>query len=100
VVQSLSLFHFTAPESALPIFGCFNIAIGYLIFRSTFLPRTLGVLMALSGIGWLLFLWLEHVQHVGMFIEGLGVLAEAALMLWLLVMGVNVQRWNDQANRG
>jgi uncharacterized membrane protein YfcA len=41
VVQSLSLFHLTPPQSSLPIFGCFNLAIGYLILRSTFLPRTL-----------------------------------------------------------
>jgi hypothetical protein len=29
-------------------------------------------------------------------IMGLGILAEAALMLWLLVKGVNVQRWQEQ----
>lgn len=97
VVQSLSLFHLTAPQSSLPIFGLFNLTIGYLIIRSTFLPRTLGVLMALSGLGWLLVLSPELVKHAGAYIEILGVVAEGALMLWLLVMGVNVQRWNEQA---
>ena len=29
-------------------------------------------------------------------IEGLGIFAEAALMLWLIVMGVNARRWNQQ----
>jgi hypothetical protein len=33
-------------------------------------------------------------------IEGLGVLAEASLMLWLLVMGVNEGRWRAQAGSG
>src|SRR5271165_3771066 len=35
----------------LVFFGLFNLLIGYLIFKSTFLPRILGVLMALSGFG-------------------------------------------------
>jgi len=30
-------------------------------------------------------------------IEALGILAEAALMLWLVIMGVKVERWEEQA---
>ena len=97
VVQSLSLFHLTAPQASLPIFGLFNIAIGYLILRSTFLPRALGVLMALSGFGWLTVLSPELVKHITTYIEIIGIGAEGSLMLWLLVMGVDVQRWNEQA---
>src|SRR6202042_1189371 len=63
VVQSLSLFHLAPLHSALPIFGLFNLTIGYLIFRSTFLPRALGVLMALSGLGWLMTLSPELLRH-------------------------------------
>jgi len=47
IVQSLSLFHLVPRQSSLPIFGCFNLTIGYLILRSRFLPHTLGILMAL-----------------------------------------------------
>jgi hypothetical protein len=97
VVQSLSLFHLTAPQSSLPIFGCFNLAIGYLILRSTFLPRVLGALMVLSGLAWLTALSAELVRHIGTYVEIVGIVAEACLMLWLLLMGVNVQRWNEQA---
>jgi hypothetical protein len=96
-VQSLSLFHLASPTSSLPIFGFFNLIIGYLIVRSTFLPRALGVLMALSGLGWLTVLSPELLKHITAYIEITGILAEGALMLWLLVMGVNVQRWNEQA---
>jgi hypothetical protein len=81
----------------LVFFGLFNLLIGYVIFKSTFLPRILGVLMALSGLGWLMFLWPPLANHLLAYIEILGIIAEAALMLWLLVKGVNVERWNEQA---
>lgn len=97
VVQSVALFHVIPPQSSLPIFGLFNLTIGALIVRSTFLPRILGVLMALSGIGWLMVLSPALVQHIGTYIEITGVVAEGCLMLWLLVMGVDVRRWREQA---
>ena len=78
--------------------GLFLLLIGYLIVRSTFLPRVLGVLMALAGLGWLTFLSPPLVSFLLPYIEVLGALAEAALMLWLLVMGVNAQRWKEQAS--
>ncbi len=101
VVQSLGLFHVVPAQSSLPIFGLFNLTIGYLILRSTFLPRVLGVLMAASGFGWLMVLFPEFVKHAGIYIEILGVAAEGSLLLWLLVMGVDVRRWNElQAGKG
>jgi Domain of unknown function (DUF4386) len=81
----------------LVFFGLFNLLIGCLIFESTFLPRILGVLMALSGLGWLTFLSPSLATHMLAFVEVLGIIAEASLMLWLLVKGVNVERWKEQA---
>jgi hypothetical protein len=83
---------------ALVFFGLFNLLIGYLIFRSTFLPRILGALMAFSGLGWLTFLSPPLANSLLTPIEILGILAEGSLMLWLLVVGVNVQRWEEQAS--
>jgi hypothetical protein len=82
----------------LVFFGMFNLVIGYLVFRSTFLPRILGVLMALSGLGWLTFLSPPLANYVLAYIEIIGILAEALLMLWLLLKGVNEQRWEEQAS--
>jgi hypothetical protein len=84
----------------LVFFGMFNSMIGYLIFKSTFLRRFLGVLMALSGLGWLTFLSPSLAHSLLAYIEILGIVAEASLMLWLLVKGVNVQRWKEQASTG
>jgi hypothetical protein len=79
-------------------FGVYCLLIGNLIFRSTFLPRLLGVLMALAGLGWLTFLSPPLANHLSPYNLVLGFLAELALMLWLLVRGVNVQRWKEQAS--
>jgi hypothetical protein len=94
----LSLFHFAPYRiSSLVFFGPYCLLIGYLIFRSTFLPRILGVLMAFAGLGWLIFLS-PFANLLSTYLKALGFLAEASLMLWLLVMGVNVQRWKEQAS--
>jgi len=82
---------------AVVFFGLFDVVIGYLILRSTFLPRVLGALMVIAGLAWLAFLSPPLASHVLIYIEVPGFVAEAALMLWLLVMGVDVQRWKEQA---
>lgn len=91
-------FNVQAVYIYLVFFGLFNLHVGYLIFKSTFLPRILGVLMALSGVGWLTFLSPSLARQFLFPIEILGILAEAALMLWLLVKGVNLQRWKEKAS--
>jgi hypothetical protein len=93
----LSLFNLAPYRiSSLVFFGPYCILIGYLIFRSAFLPRILGVLMAFAGLGWLIFLS-TLANYLSTYLKVLGFLAEASLMLWLLAMGVNVQRWHEQA---
>jgi hypothetical protein len=99
VVMTLGFFYPPSISmSPLIFFGPYCLLIGYLVFRSTFLPRILGVLMVLAGLGWLAFLWPPVAIHLTVYIEALGIFAEASLMLWLIVKGVNVQRWNEQAN--
>jgi hypothetical protein len=53
--------------------------------------------MACAGVGWLMFLSPPLASHLSTFLKVLGVVAEGSLMLWLLVLGVNVQRWKQQA---
>ncbi len=98
VVGSLGVFHLpTCHMDALFFFGPYCLLLGILMLGSKFLPRILGALMVLAGLGWLLFLVPQVAKRMGTGIEVLGVLAEGSLMLWLLAMGVNVQKWQKQA---
>lgn len=85
--------------NSLVFFGPYCLLLGYLIFVSTFLPRILGVLMALAGLGWLVFLTPLSVP-LSTYLKILGFLAEASLMLWLVVKGVNERRWNERTTAG
>jgi hypothetical protein len=98
VIASLGLFHLV-PANLNPLwfFGPYCILIGILILRSTFLPRLLGGLMVLAGVGWMAFLSPALARRMSVPIEGLGIVAEASLMLWLLIKGVNEERWRQQA---
>lgn len=84
-----------AQPNPLAFFGVYCLLIGYLVFRSGFLPRVLGVLMALGGLGWLTFAFPALAARVAPFNMLPGVLAESALTLWLLVVGVNALRWHE-----
>jgi hypothetical protein len=96
--EVLMLFHLTPYKiNALIFFGPYCLLLGYLILRSTFLPRFLGVLLVLAGVGWLIFMSPLAV-HLLTYLKILGFVAELSLMLWLLVKGVNVQRWSEQAS--
>ena len=83
-------------------FGIYMLSLGYLIFRSGFLPRILGVLMSVGGLvfltnGFAIFLLptlVTRLPDIGM----LGGIAELALSLWLLVRGVNLPKWEEKAS--
>jgi hypothetical protein len=99
--QALALFllklYNQAQSIDLVFFGLYCLLIGYLIWKSTFLPRVLGVLMMLGGLGWLTFLWPPLAQALSPFNLGPGIVGEGALTLWLLAFAVNEPRWLEQA---
>jgi hypothetical protein len=77
----------------LVFFGFYCLLIGYLIFRSTFLPRALGALMAFASVGWLTFLSPALATSLYPYNLAPGIIGEGALTVWLLVFGVDVPRW-------
>jgi Domain of unknown function (DUF4386) len=82
---------------ALVFFGFYALLTGYLIIRSTFLPRILGVLSVVGGLGWLSFLYLPLAHRAFPYVAVLAILGAAALIVWLLLFGVNEQKWKKQA---
>ncbi len=75
------------PISELAFFGCYCILIGYLIYKSGFLPRFLGVLLAIGGVSWLTFAWPALARSLSPFNYAPGILAEGLLTIRLLVFG-------------
>ncbi len=61
--------------------------------------------MVCAGLGWLTFSFANLLspplaRYLVPYIMAPGMIGEASLTLWLLVMGVNVQRWKEQASAG
>jgi hypothetical protein len=81
----------------LVFFGLYCLLIGFLIFRSAFLPRIIGVLMMLAGLSYAMFLSPPLATYLQPYILVFPGVGQIALTLWLLAMGVNAQRWKEQA---
>lgn len=78
---------------ALAFFGISTFLNGYLIFRSAFLPRILGVLSMIGGLGWLTFLYPPLGNQLFIFVLLIGLIGSISQILWLLAKGVNVEKW-------
>lgn len=101
ILGALNTFHLIPPPissiNTLVFFGVYCVLIGYLIFRSTFLPRILAVLMAFGGLGWLTFVSSTLADALTPYNLAPGILGEGALTVWLLAKGVDAQRWHEEA---
>lgn len=80
----------------LVFFGLWCLLTGYLIFRSGFIPRLVGQLEMLAGVAYLILLWppLASALHPYYLFFGVG---ELVLLVWLLVKGVDSERWHARA---
>ncbi len=102
-LQALALlflkFYSQAYNISLVFFGFYLVQIGYLTARSSFLPRWLGVLVAVLGAGWLVFLYppLAHALSYFVILSSIG---EILLVLWLGIKGVEEAAWHEEAAIG
>ncbi|HEV2237402.1 MAG TPA: DUF4386 domain-containing protein [Ktedonobacterales bacterium] len=83
-------------------YGFDIILLGYLTLRSSFLPRAIGVLLAVDGLAYLVYSFTNFLApgfaaHLVPWIQSPALLGEGSLTLWLLAVGVNVERWKKAA---
>ena len=76
---------------AFVLFACFELVTGFLILRSTFLPRWLGWWWIAGGIGGLTFLWSPLATSIWPLLLAAGA-GEFALPVWLLVKGGDISK--------
>ena len=85
---------------AVVFFGFSTVMTGWLMLRSTYVPRALGWIALVGGIGWLTFLWPPLGYRFSMYIALFGLIGVIATIVWLLFFGVNEERWAKQSNAG
>ena len=83
-------------------FGFDILCSAYLVLRSGLLPRVIGVLLAIDGVAYLVYSFVDMLApgfaaDLVPWIQFPALLGEGALCLWLLVVGVNVERWKQLA---
>jgi hypothetical protein len=100
-LQALALLFLKVNDQGAAIspafFGFYALLTGYLIFRSAFLPPVPGAWSMVAGLGWLTFLAPALGYRLFPYVAAFGFLGAAALIVWLLIVGVNVERWKEQA---
>jgi hypothetical protein len=99
-LQALAMFFLDLREKGFMIaqlfYGAWLFPLGYLVFKSGFLPRTLGILLMTHCFTWLSFFFqsflfpgFDAITYVSW---PLGFIAEVGLTLWLLIMGAKEQK--------
>lgn len=102
-LQALVLLFLNMHESGLNIaqifWGLWLFPMGYLVFKSRFLPGILGILLMIGCFGYVIqsfaaFLWPDFKVNIALFTAW----GELLLPLWLLIKGVNVEQWEKRAS--
>ena len=85
---------------ALAFFGFETLMRGWLIYRSRFLPRFLGVVSMIGGLGWLSFVWPPLGSGAFTFVAPFAILGVILTTGWLLIRGVDDRLWYERATVG
>lgn len=100
-LHSMALLFYNVNEMgaaiALVFFGFSTLITGWLMIRSTYLPRVLGWFGLVGGIGWLAFLWPPFGYRLFLYVAGVGIIGSLATIVWLIVFGVNEARWAERS---
>ena len=78
--------------------GLWLFPLGYLVFRSGYIPRILGILLVIGGLGYLIdCLIVFLIPSLDVTVSLFSFWGEVLLPLWLLIKGVNVEQWEKRA---
>ena len=79
-------------------FGLWLFPMGYLVIKSGFMPKVIGVFLLIAGVGYMVDFTLFFLfPEITMTVSEYTFVGEVLLLLWLLIMGVNVERWEKRA---
>lgn len=100
--QTLALFllewHETGVQIAGIFWGLWLFPMGYAIFKSGYLPRVIGILLMIGCFGYLFDSFTALLlPDFGFTVAQFTFIGELLLPLWLLIKGVNVERWEKRA---
>ena len=108
-LHALVLLFLNLHESGVYIWQVFFalhwVAVGYLVFKSGYFPRILGILLIVTCLGYLmdslgiLFPGSEAVSIVSSVLLPAGVIGELSFTFWLLIKGVNAEQWEIRARK-
>jgi hypothetical protein len=86
---------------ALIFFGFACLVEGYLLYKSGYFPKLIGILMQLAGVCYLISCFaalfapaLSNQITPAILLPSL--IGESSYCLWLLIKGVNVKKWNER----
>jgi Domain of unknown function (DUF4386) len=105
-LQALAMFflnlHSTGYLIAQIFHGLWLLPLGYLVFKSDYFPRILGVLLIIACFSFLVdffgrFLLLNYGTTISTVVLLPAVIAEFSFCGWLLIKGVNVEQWKKHA---
>ena len=85
-------------------FGFHLLVLGYLLFKSGYFPRILGILVLVASAGYLVdsfgnFLFPQYHEVFSTVVVILALPGELLLALWLLIKGVNVEKWQKRVDQ-
>jgi len=83
-------------DTYLVFFGIWCIVTGYLITKSTFMPKIIGRLVIISGLGWMVFIVPPFAHQIFPILAVASAIGELPLQFWLIIKGVNILAWKNQ----
>jgi hypothetical protein len=78
-------------------FGFETLLRGWLLFNAEFLPRFLGVISVIGGLGWLTYLWPPLGSQVFVGVALFAIAGVIATTGWLFIRGVDDAKWRERA---